>query len=205
MEDRATSQPGLLVIISGPSGVGKTTITHGVERAVPGAVFSVSCTTRTKTDADREGVDYFFISEARFDAMVREDRFLEHAEVFGRKYGTPREWVMDRLAEGKVVILEIDVEGARQVKEKVPHAFGVFVLPPSEDVLLNRLRHRKREDESQIQKRFAEAKREIARAKELSASHGVYDAFVTNDDLTRATREAVSLVEARRATTATRS
>ena len=199
MEERATSRPGLLVIISGPSGVGKTTITHGVERSVPGAVFSVSCTTRAKTDADREGVDYFFISDARFDAMVREDRFLEHAEVFGRKYGTPREWVMDRLAEGKVVILEIDVEGARQVKEKVPHAFGVFVLPPSEDVLLERLRHRKREDEAQIQKRFAEAKREIARAKELSASHGVYDAFVTNDDLARATREAVSLVEARRA------
>lgn len=181
---------GMLLVISGPSGVGKTTITRAVERSIPGSVFSVSATTRARTQADVDGVDYHFVTEDRFDQMVREGAFLEWAGVFGKRYGTPRAWVEEQLARGRLVILEIDVEGAKQVKQAMPEAFGVFILPPSEDELLRRLRSRKREDEALIQKRFAEAQREIAEAGRC----GSYDAFITNDELERAIREAVETV-----------
>jgi guanylate kinase len=181
---------GLLLVISGPSGVGKTTITRAVERSIPGSVFSVSATTRARTEADVEGVDYHFVDEAEFDAMVRDGAFLEWAGVFGKRYGTPRAWVDEQLSRGRLVILEIDVEGAKQVKRAMPEAFGVFILPPSEEELLRRLRSRKREDEALIQKRFAEAQREIAEAGRC----GSYDAFITNDELERAIREAVGTV-----------
>ena len=199
MSDHPRSLPtdtanGLLLIISGPSGVGKTTITRGVERSIAGSVFSVSSTTRDKTDADVEGVDYHFVTEAEFDRLVAEDDLLEWAPVFGKRYGTPRRWVDEQLRRGRLVILEIDVEGARQVKAKMPGAFGVFVLPPSEEVLLRRLRDRRRESEAAIQKRFAEAKRQIATAR----AGGINDHFITNDDLPRAIAEAVAAVGARR-------
>lgn len=181
---------GLLLIISGPSGVGKTTITRAVERAIPGSVFSVSVTTRQKTQGDVEGVDYHFLTDGEFDLLVAADELLEWAEVFGRRYGTPRKWVDEQLRRGRLVILEIDVKGARQVKGRVPGAFGMFILPPSEDVLLERLRARKRDTEEAIARRFAEAKREIAEAK----ASGVYDAFVINDELDRTIEEAVGIV-----------
>jgi guanylate kinase len=181
---------GMLLVISGPSGVGKTTITRAVERSIPGSVFSVSATTRAKTEADVDGVDYHFVDETEFDAMVRGGAFLEWAGVFGKRYGTPRAWVEEQLSRGRLVILEIDVEGAKQVRKAMPDAFGVFILPPSEEELLRRLRSRKREDETLIQKRFAEAQREIAEAGRC----GSYDAFITNDALERAIREAVDTV-----------
>lgn len=184
---------GLLLVISGPSGVGKTTITRAVERAIPGAVFSVSVTTRQKTGSDVEGVDYHFLTDGEFDLLVAADELLEWAEVFGRRYGTPRKWVDEQLRRGRLVILEIDVEGARQVKGRMPGAFGLFILPPSEEVLLQRLRARKRDTEEAIARRFAEAKREIAEAKAC----GVYDAFVVNDELERAIEEAVGVVRGR--------
>jgi guanylate kinase len=185
---------GVLLIISGPSGVGKTTITRGVERRTPGAVFSVSATTRPKTDADVDGVDYHFTSAENFAAMADGGELLEHAEVFGNRYGTPRAWVNEQLERGRVVILEIDVEGARQVKDTMPDAFGIFILPPDEGTLLGRLRSRKREPEEIIQRRFAEARREIAAARE----GGVYDVFIVNDDLERAIEDAVEAVRVRR-------
>lgn len=187
---------GVLVIISGPSGVGKTSITRAVDEAFDDAVFSVSATTRPKTEADREGVDYHFVTNERFDEMIAGGEFLEHAGVFGRRYGTPRAWVEQRLAEGKVVLLEIDVQGAAEVKRQMPDAFAMFILPPSEDDLLARLRARKREDEEQIQKRFAEAKREIAAAK----SGNVYNEFLINDDLDRAIETAINAVSRARQT-----
>ncbi len=186
---------GLLVIISGPSGVGKTTITRGVERAIRGSVFSVSATTRPMTAVDVEGVDYRFVSDDEFDRMVADEAFLEWADVFGKRYGTPRDWVVEQLARGRLVILEIDVEGARQVKAALPEALAIFIMPPSEDVLLERLRSRKREDESQILKRFAEAKHEI----QVARSCGAYDVFIVNDELERAIDEAVNTVRDRRA------
>lgn len=191
---------GMLLVISGPSGVGKTTITRAVERSIPGSVFSVSATTRAKTEADVDGVDYHFVTEERFDAMVREGAFLEWAGVFGKRYGTPRAWVEEQLSRGRLVIVEIDVEGAKQVKSAMPEAFGVFILPPSEDELLRRLHNRKREDEALIRKRFAEAQREIGEAQRC----GAYDAFIVNDDLERAIAEAVSTVKAARAARAVR-
>lgn len=186
---------GMLLIISGPSGVGKTTITRGVERSIADSVFSVSCTTRPRTSADVEGVDYRFVTDDEFEAMRARGEFLESAGMYGKKYGTPRAWVEEQLKRGRLVILEIDVQGARQVKGAMPEAFGLFVLPPGEEALLERLRARKREPEEAIQRRFAEARREIAEAR----ASGVYDRFIVNDDLPSAIGEAVEAVRAERA------
>lgn len=185
---------GMLLIISGPSGVGKTTITRGVERGIAGSVFSVSATTRPKTASDVEGVDYHFVDDAEFDHMIENDEFLEWADVFGKRYGTPRRWVEEQLTRGRLVILEIDVKGAQQVKQRMPDAFAIFVLPPSEEELLVRLRGRKRESEELIQKRFAEARSEIAEAH----AGGFYDAFIVNAQLDEAMAEAIRLVGQRR-------
>ncbi len=183
---------GLLVIISGPSGAGKTTITRAVERSILGSVFSVSATTRPKTAADVEGVDYHFVSDAEFDRMVAANAFLEWVDLFGKKYGTPRAWVEEQLARGRLVILEIDVVGARKVKAQMPEAYALFILPPSEEVLLERLRSRKREDESVIQRRFAEARREIEQAHQWA----IYNRMIVNDQLQSAIDEAVGCVRA---------
>ena len=182
---------GLLLIISGPSGVGKTTITRGVERSIADSVFSVSCTTRAKTDADVEGVDYHFVDHGEFQQLIDDELLLEWADVFGKRYGTRRKWVEEQLARGRLVILEIDVEGAKQVKTKMPDAFGIFILPPSEDELLRRLQSRKRESEELIAKRFAEAQHEIREAK----ASDVYDRFITNEVLEHAIEEAIEHVQ----------
>ncbi|MCC6682787.1 MAG: guanylate kinase [Phycisphaeraceae bacterium] len=181
---------GMLLVISGPSGVGKTTITHHVERDLNG-VFSVSVTTRSKTPADTEGRDYFFVSPRKFEQMRDGGELLEWAEVYeGLCYGTPLAPVQQAIEAGRLMILEIDVEGAVQIKKKMPEAFSLFVLPPNEKVLLERLRKRAREDEALIQRRFAKAKAEIIRAWEC----GIYDEFVVNRDLDHAVKEAVALV-----------
>jgi guanylate kinase len=184
---------GLLLVLSGPSGVGKTTIAHELIRRF-GGHFSVSCTTRRPSAGERDGVDYRFMSEAEFAAMVARDAFLEHAMVFGRSsYGTPREPVETSLHAGELVILDIDVQGAEQVHARVPDMLGIFILPPDEDSLLARLRQRGREDEAAIQRRFAEARLEMGRAR----GNGVYDAFVINDDLGAAIEQVAELVGAR--------
>ncbi len=186
---------GLLLIISGPSGVGKTTITRGVERSIPGAVFSVSATTRAKTPVDVEGVDYHFVSDEEFERMKSAGEFLESAGIYGKKYGTPRGPVDEQLRRGRLVILEIDVQGAVQVKAKMPDAFGLYILPPSDEELLRRLQDRKREDAAKIRQRFNAAKEEIAAAK----ASGVYDVFLVNDNLESTIREAVGRVADERA------
>ncbi len=188
-----TRPRGLLLIMSGPSGVGKTSIVHELTRRFD-AVFSVSATTRPKSPSERDGVDYFFVSTEQFQRWIDEKRFLEYAQVFGRNwYGTPREPVERQLEQGKIVVLDVDVQGAENVKRTLPEAFGIFVLPPSEDELLRRLRDRGRDDEEAIMRRFAEAKKELAFAR----SSGVYDAFVINDDLFRAIDDVASLVRTR--------
>jgi len=189
METPDDTRPGLLLIISGPSGVGKTTITHRV-RARLGAAFSVSLTTRPITNEDTEGVDYHFIDIAEFKRQREAGHLLEWAEVFGNYYGTPRRPVEEFLAEGRLVILEIDVEGAIQIKQNMPESFAMFIEPPSEEVLLQRLRRRQREDEQTIRGRFAKAKHEITRAKGC----GVYDTFIVNDHLDTAVDQAVQAV-----------
>lgn len=186
---------GMLLIISGPSGVGKTTITRAVERSIADAVFSVSATTRPKTDADVDGVDYHFLGEQEFLRKEAAGEFLETAVYAGNRYGTLRAPVEAQLERGRLMILEIDVQGAKSVKGQMPGAFALFVLPPSEDVLLNRLRSRKREAEEVIQRRFNLAREEIAEAKRC----GSYDAFLVNDDLERSIGEALRLVGEARA------
>ena len=182
---------GLLVVISGPSGVGKTTIAHRVEQQLKG-VFSISMTTRPKTEADVEGEDYYFVDHATFEHARKTAQLLEWAEVFGHWYGTPREPVIEAMTAGKLMVLEIDVQGAQQVKQNMADAFAIFVLPPNEAALLSRLRGRQREDESVIQRRFNQARNEIVRAK----AGTTYDLFLINDDLTQAEHQIIDRVRA---------
>ena len=142
-----------------------------------------------------EGVDYHFVSDEEFEAMKARGEFLETAGVYGKKYGTPKGPVLEQLRRGRLVILEIDVQGAIQVKKHVPEAFALFVRPPSESELLRRLSERKRESAELIEKRFRAAKDEVA----LAESCGVYDVFIVNDSVERSIKEAVATVQLRRA------
>lgn len=193
------SEPGLgrkgtLVVISGPSGVGKTTIARAVEKAFDEAVFSVSATTRPITAADIEGRDYFFLTDEEFQGRVKAGDMLEHAQVFGRHwYGTPRSSVEHALESGRMVILDIDVQGGLQIRESMPSAYMLFIVPPSDDELLRRLRSRGREDEATIQRRFAEAKSEIDTAR----TSGAYDVLVVNADLDAAIEEVCNAIRTR--------
>lgn len=184
---------GLLLVLSGPSGVGKTSIVHELLRRF-GGIFSVSATTRQAGHGEIDGRDYQFITESEFQKMINDDLFLEHAQVFGRSwYGSPREPIEAALKNGRLAILDIDVQGAEIVRAKYPQMYGVFVLAPSEAELLHRLRQRGREDEATIQRRFAASTREIARAR----SGKTYDDFVINDDLPHATDKICALVAKR--------
>ena len=186
-------QRGLLLVISGPSGSGKTTIARAVEGRLDGT-FSVSATTRPRSQIETGGRDYDFLSEQEFHEMVRSGAFLEYAQVFGKHwYGTPRQPVEKQLAEGRLVILDIDVQGALQVRASMPEALMVFVVPPGDEELLRRLRDRGREGEAAIQRRFAEARKEI----EIASNSGAYDATVVNDDLEQAITETCRRVEQR--------
>ena len=189
----AAGAPGLLLQISGPSGVGKTTLIERLH-ATFDFVFSVSATTRDRTAKEKDGVDYLFLDQETFGRWIREGRFLEHAQVFGRDwYGTLREPVEQRLAEGRIVLLDIDVQGARQVKLHRPDAFGIFILPPSEEVLHRRLVDRKRDAPEVIERRFAEAKSEI----EAARASRVYDAMVVNDELEATVEQLRELIQRR--------
>ncbi|MEM7228067.1 MAG: guanylate kinase [Planctomycetota bacterium] len=194
----SSEHPGLLVVLSGPSGVGKTTIMKAIRDRFD-AVFSVSATTRAATANEVDGVDYMFLAQDDFQQMVDDDAFLEFAQVFGKDwYGTPLAPIERALASGTMVILDIDVQGALQVRNKRADAFMMFILPPSEEELLRRLRARGRDDEDAILRRFDEAKREIATAR---SSEG-YDAFIVNDDLHRAIAATGDAIEARLSQTA---
>ncbi len=184
---------GLLLVVSGPSGVGKTTMVHEVIRRL-GGEFSVSATTRARSARERDDVDYHFVDPETFQRYIDEDRFLEVAQVFGRNwYGTLQAPVVEALRQGKLIVLDIDVQGAKNVKLRMPQAFAVFILPPNEEALLKRLRARGREEEAAIERRFLEAKKEI----DFARSSGVYDAFVVNDDLEVAIDQLTDLVRVR--------
>ncbi len=185
---------GLLVVISGPSGVGKTTIVHRVQEAFE-ATFSVSATTRPRGKGEEDGIDYFFVDDDRFQTMLDEGEFLEHAEVFGRhRYGTPRGAVAEVLEDGRIMLLDIDVQGGIQIRRNLPGALMLFVLPPSDEELRRRLEQRGRDDDEAIEVRFSEARREAQLARNCAA----YDHFIVNDDLDLAVREAVAVIRRHR-------
>lgn len=193
--DPAPGSAGLLVFVSGPSGAGKTTITKAIRQRID-VCFSVSLTTRPLSAEDTDGEDYVFVSEREFKDQVKLGQFLEWAQVHDNFYGTPRGPVEEAIAAGEIVLLEIDVQGARQIKQNLPESVGIFVEPPSEEELLARLRARKREDEATIQKRFRRAQDEM----ELAHTLGIYDLTVVNCDLEQAIGQAIGFIRAQLAT-----
>jgi len=178
------------VVISGPSGTGKTTVCNEILKRVPGAVWSVSATTRPKRTGEVDGKDYYFVSREEFERMVRAGEFLEWAEYLGNLYGTPARPVREAIARGKVVVCEIDVQGGRQIAEKMPDSVRIFLLPPSRDVLEQRLRKRGTEMPEQLAKRLAQAELEVRQAREWSC----YQYFVVNDDLEEAVQQVVRII-----------
>jgi guanylate kinase len=178
---------GHLFIISGPSGAGKGTLVRELVRELPDLWVSVSATTRTPRPGERDGVDYYFLTPTEFDARVRAGEFLEHAEVHGNRYGTLRRAVERRLAHGMDVILEIDPQGAFQVRKQMDRSRLIFVKAPSPEDLEKRIRHRGAENDEQIRTRLDTARREL----ELEGS---YDRVVINDDVPRAVDDLVAYI-----------
>lgn len=185
----ASPARGQLIVISGPSGVGKSTITKALVRRL-NAALSISMTTRPKSAQETDGEDYFFVSEQRFRQAIDENELIEWALVFGNYYGTPRAQVEKYLKSGRHVVLEIDVAGAKQIFGNFPKSLQIFIMPPSEQELLQRLRRRGRDTEQVIQRRFAEAQREMNEARDS----GVYQHFVINQHLDEAIEEAYRLI-----------
>lgn len=170
---------GQLVVISGPSGAGKTSICDALLERLPNAVWSVSVTTRARRGHEVDGREYRFISSDKFQQMVEADAFIEHALYLGEHYGTPIAPIRDAVEQGKVVILEIDVQGGAQVAEKAPDSLRFFILPPTMETLKARLEGRQTESEALQRKRLARADGEIGFAR----SSGCYQFFITNDIL----------------------
>lgn len=181
---------GKLIMVSGPSGAGKSSICRILAARLP-AEFAVSATTRAAKPQDAHGKRYQFVSGAEFQELLAKNAFLEYAEVFGNWYGTLRAPVVEALAAGRLVLLEIDIQGAAQVRKLMPEALGVFILPPDETVLATRLHSRGRDDAATIARRLAAAQREI----EFARASGVYDVMVLNADLTQAVNEILAVVE----------
>jgi len=163
-------------IISAPSGSGKSTLVNKIRHAVPDLEFSISYTTRMPRGAERDGFEYFFVTRPQFEDMIAQDEFLEHADVFGNYYGTARRFLGKATADGKDLLLDIDVQGAAQIKRKLPGAVSIFILPPNRSELEQRLRKRSQDSEEVIQRRLDAASREIE-------NYDKYDYILVNDRL----------------------
>ena len=180
-------QKGKLIILSGPAGAGKGTLRSILFDKVEGLIFSVSCTTRKPRPKEIEGKDYFFVEKQEFQAMVESGAFLEWATVHGECYGTPRKEVLDVLEHGRSVILEIDVQGALQVKENFPDAVTIFIYPPNKEILEKRLKQRGTDSASSITLRLKNAENEMQ-------TSSAYDYVVVNDEVERASQELIRIV-----------
>ena len=178
---------GGVFIISGPSGSGKDTVLAELFRNRPDLIFSISSVTRPMRSGEREGEKYNFISREKFEYMIDNDMLLEHNVFVNNYYGTPREPVERAIAEGKDIIIEVDVNGAAQIREKLPEAVSIFIMPPSFEELKRRLRGRGTESEELIEKRLNSALGEIKRATE-------YDYIIVNDNITAAADDILSVI-----------
>ncbi len=182
---------GTVFVLSAPSGAGKTSLVRALLERMPELQVSVSHTTRPKRRDEREGVNYHFVDAEQFERMRDRDEFLEYARVFGNYYGTSATWVAGQLAAGKDVILEIDWQGAAQIRARLPEAVGIFILPPSLETLARRLEHRGQDDPEVIRRRLAEARLEMSHY-----SH--YDYLVVNDDFDQALADLLAVVRSER-------
>jgi len=178
-------------IISAPSGSGKSTLVHRLLERVPGLTFSISYTTRKPRSAETDGVDYNFISRDDFEARLARSEFLEYAGVHGNYYGTNRASFEQAVQEGRDLVLDIDVQGARQLKVAIPEAISIFLLPPSREILEQRLRARSQDTEEVIQRRLKDAAEEVRNYKQ-------YDFVLINREIEAASARLASIVEAER-------
>jgi len=186
-----TPAPGTLYIVAAPSGAGKSSLVNALLEREPGIVLSISHTTRPPRPTDRDGQHYHFVTRAVFEHMIGDGLFIEHAEVFGNLYGTSRLAVEPLLAQGRDVLLEIDWQGARQVRAALPGCVSVFILPPSRAELERRLRTRASDDAAAIARRLADSRGEIAHA-------GDFDYIVVNDQFADALADLRSIVTSQR-------
>ena len=182
---------GILFVVSAPSGAGKTSLVKGLIDGGSGVRLSVSYTTRAPRDGEADGRDYHFVTRERFTRMREAGEFLESAEVYGNLYGTSHRWVRDELATGQDVLLEIDTQGAAQVRRLFPESVGIFILPPSLEALEARLRGRGQDSPEVIARRLASARGEMTHA-------GAYDYVIINDTLSEALQDFAGIVRAER-------
>lgn len=180
---------GILLVVSGPSGAGKGTICGAIREMYPALEYSTSMTTRAPRKGETEGVSYFFRTDEEFEQLIREDAFLEYARVYDHYYGTPKKYVLDKIKEGKSVLLEIDIQGAMQVKKRYPKGVFVYIVPPSLEILSQRIHDRGTDSEEVIRNRLAQI------TNELSLAHQ-YDYIVVNDVLEEAVRKTSAIIEA---------
>ena len=185
------SSQGLLLFVSGPSGVGKSTVCNRLASDLP-AQFALSATTRQGKPQDQWGKKYLFVNENDFKQRIANNEFLEYAKVFGHWYGTLRQPVLDALAAGRTVLLEIDIQGGLQIAGMFPEAVGVFILPPSDEELIRRLRQRGRDEPDVIETRIRQARQEIAMAEQS----GAYRIKVVNDVLDKTIAELIRFIRA---------
>lgn len=180
---------GILLVVSGPSGAGKGTICAAIRKIFPKLNYSISMTTRAPRKGEVEGTSYFFRTNEEFEKLIKEDAFLEYARVYDHYYGTPKKYALDKIENGESVLLEIDIQGAMQVKQRYPQGVFVYVVPPSLDVLSARIHGRGADSEEVIQKRLAKITDELAMAHK-------YDYIIVNDVLEDAVHKVCSILEA---------
>jgi guanylate kinase len=183
------NKKGKIIVISGPSGVGKSTIRKEVLNRLDNVWRSVSVTTRPKAENEINGKDYWFVTKQQFQEKLDADQLLEYAEVFGNSYGTPKDKVDEALDAGKTVILEIDVQGGEKIKKLYPDAVMIFIMPPARKDLAERMTRRARDDSRSAAKRLGGADAEIATAKQY------YEHFVVNDDLQEAVNNVIQIIQ----------
>lgn len=178
---------GAIIAISAPSGTGKTSIVKRLINEIPGLVFSVSATTRKKRANEKIGIDYFFISETEFEEKIKKNEFVEWEKVYDYYYGTFKSVIEENITKGKSVILEVDVKGALSIKKIYPEAHLIYVIPPSHDELIRRLKNRKTENDADLKKRSERAIMELS-------IKDKFDYFVVNKDLENAISDTKSLI-----------